>query len=396
LSLTNQGVVTANASGQTLDVNGGTMDNTAGTLAASNGGTLAVSAPLSAATYSGGTLTGNYSVDGTSGTVATLQLSALGSTGGEITTLGDGATKSSITLNGSNADTQFVDGGGKNALALGAVAAKASLTLENGYAMTTPGDLSNAGTVTIGGGAKPASLTVGAAGANTYTQTGATAVTQVDGTLQAATVTINSGLLDGNGTVKANVNNIGGTVKPGDPPGIMSIAGNYTQGSGGALDIEIGGLTGGIGAGHYSELLVGGTASLAGGLDLNLDNGFTLASGESFDVLGTGDGLTNGLTALDLDGAACTNTAVDTYQCTFGSFFDIFTEVTLDPGVLVPGLNPEDLVLDVTVVPMRVGPPPPPPVPEPGTLALFGTGLGALFAIRRRRKQAGLHAAPRA
>jgi len=32
------------------------------------------------------------------------------------------------------------------------------------------------------------------------------------------------------------------------------------------------------------------------------------------------------------------------------------------------------------------------PVPEPGTLALFGGALAALFALRRRRRQSVGHA----
>jgi len=289
----------------------GTTTNT-GTFEASNGGTLHATGGTFAS-FSGGTLTGNYVVDGT-GSTSTLQIDQLGTTGGEVLTIGDGTIKSGITLNGANANTRFVDANGNHALALGTVAANASLTLQNGYAMTTPGNLGNAGTVTIGGGGTPATLTVGPGGANTYTQIGVAALTQVDGNLKAATVTINSGLLDGNGTVTGNANNPGGTVKPGDPPGILTFTGGYGQGTGGALDIELGGLTGGTGSGHYSELLVDGSASLLGTLELNTFGGFNLANGESFDILGTGAGLTNDMAALDFNGQSCANQGGETYK----------------------------------------------------------------------------------
>jgi hypothetical protein len=61
-------------------------------------------------------------------------------------------------------------------------------------------------------------------------------------------------------------------------------------------------------------------------------NAFALATGQTFDILGAGDGLMNGLTSLELDGHACG--AFDGgYKCWAGSFFDILTEVTLDPGL---------------------------------------------------------------
>ena len=51
----------------------------------------------------------------------------------------------------------------------------------------------------------------------------------------------NSGLVQGTGTIQAgNLINTG-TVHPGDSPGILTVAGNYSQMSSGHLDIQIGG-----------------------------------------------------------------------------------------------------------------------------------------------------------
>ena len=44
-------------------------------------------------------------------------------------------------------------------------------------------------------------------------------------------------------------------------------------------------------------------------------DGFTLASGQTFDIVGTGDGLTNGLTSLSLNGRACCGSRAASFKC---------------------------------------------------------------------------------
>ncbi len=158
-------------------------------------------------------------------------------------------------------------------------------------------------------------------------------------------VTIDAGgKLGGTGTIAGNVANAGGAIKPGDAPGVLTITGDLTDTAPSALDIELGGTTPGTG---YSQLIVDGSASLLGALDLSLVDGFALASGQTFDIVGTGDGLTNGLTFLSLDGGACAAEGGDTFKCWGGgSFFDLFT-LAVVPGTVVGGLSPEDLVLSV-------------------------------------------------
>ena len=179
-------------------------------------------------------------------------------------------------------------------------------------------------------------------------------------------VTIDAtGALGGTGTIAGNVTNAGGAIKPGDAPGVMMIVGNLNETMPSDLAIELGGTTPGT---EYSQLIVDGSASLLGNLDLSLVDGFSLLSGQTFDIVGTGDGLTNGLTSLSLDGAACA-AAGGGFECNAGSFFDIFTLSTLDPGTLVPGgMSSEDLVLGVTVT----------PVPEPSTWVLMLAGFAGL------------------
>jgi hypothetical protein len=73
--------------------------------------------------------------------------------------------------------------------------------------------------------------------------------------------------------LNAGILEIGGTV---------SIQGNYTQTAGAALDIDI------AGPSTYGTLAVGGTAALAGTLNVALVNGFTPAAGSAFTILSFG------------------------------------------------------------------------------------------------------------
>ena len=65
------------------------------------------------------------------------------------------------------------------------------------------------------------------------------------------------------------------------------------------------------------------------------------------------------------------------FKCNGGAFFDIFSWSVV-PGTTVGGLNPEDLVLSVTVT----------PVPEPSTWAMMLAGFAGLgfLSYRASRK----------
>jgi PEP-CTERM motif len=120
-------------------------------------------------------------------------------------------------------------------------------------------------------------------------------------------------------------------------------------------------------------------STLVGRLDRSPVDGFSLASGQTFDIVGTGDGLTNGLTSLSLDGRACAAEGGGAFKCFGASSFDIFTLSTLDPGTLVAGgMSPEDLALSVTVT----------SAPEPSTWALMLAGFAGLgyFGYKASRR----------
>jgi hypothetical protein len=184
-------------------------------------------------------------------------------------------------------------------------------------------------------------------------------------------VTIDAtGTLGGTGTIAGNVTNAGGALKPGDAPGVLTITGDLTDTQASELDILLGGTMPGT---EYSQLIVDGAASLLGSLDLSLVDGFSLASGETFDIVGTGEGLINGLTSLSLDGRAC-GFEGGAFKCNAGAFFDLFT-LSVAPGSLVGGLNPQDLLLSVTTT----------PVPEPSTWAMMLAGFAGLGYVGYRR-----------
>ncbi len=92
----------------------------------------------------------------------------------------------------------------------------------------------------------------------------------------------NSGILRGTGTYNRVVTN-NGTVAPGESPGLLTIAGDYTQSPAGTLEIEVAGTaTPGT---DYDRLVVTGTASLNGTLTAELLGGFAPTTGVGIDVV---------------------------------------------------------------------------------------------------------------
>ena len=155
------------------------------------------------------------------------------------------------------------------------------------------------GTTTIA-----ASATVVAAGA-TINATGGAGTVNVSGVLDSNTGLLNAGtvnllsggMLKGNGTINANVNNTGGTVAPGASPGILTITGNYVQGPTGVLALEIGGTTPGT---QYDQLIVTGNAVLGGTLNTTLVNGFVPVVGATFNTIQVGGTLSGTFATTNL------------------------------------------------------------------------------------------------
>jgi hypothetical protein len=94
----------------------------------------------------------------------------------------------------------------------------------------------------------------------------------------AGAVSLQGGGLFGVGTVVANVTS-SGRISPGASVGTITIQGNYTQNAAGSLDVEI------TAPSEYDQLVVTGSATLAGRLRVTLPTGFTPTNGQAFLVL---------------------------------------------------------------------------------------------------------------
>jgi len=193
------------------------------------------------------------------------------------------------------------------------------------------------------------------------------------GSWRGGTITIGAGNLTfagGNTALDDNIVVRGGkgTVFNDDPLMIaapQTISGNLDQSATGLLDF---GLASDM-PGQYGALAISGSASLDGGLGIDLTGGFTLEKGDSFDILGFAS-LTGGFTGLSLDGAACMARPRDSWTCGGG--------VRLDEVIASTSL---DLVV-------AHGDPAGSPIPEPSTwamLALGFLGLGGLGLRKRAR-----------
>lgn len=101
-------------------------------------------------------------------------------------------------------------------------------------------------------------------------------------------VVTSGGLLRGHGTIGGNVTN-NGEVYPGGTTGVLSVGGNYVQNNDGTFVTEVSpNTTAGSG---YDQLAVNGSASLAGVLSVNVDQG-KYSAGDVYDIISAGKGVT--------------------------------------------------------------------------------------------------------
>jgi hypothetical protein len=100
-------------------------------------------------------------------------------------------------------------------------------------------------------------------------------------TTGGGSVVVTAGTLGGGGTVGGSLSNPTGTVAPGNSPGTLIIEGDFSQGVGGTLEIELAGAA----EGEFDVLEIAGNASLAGTLDVLLLGGFVPAAGQSFEII---------------------------------------------------------------------------------------------------------------
>jgi PEP-CTERM motif len=149
-----------------------------------------------------------------------------------------------------------------------------------------------------------------------------------------------------------------------------AITGSFTQSAAGVLGLDFAGDV----FGEYGALSVSKLTTLDGGLAIDLTGGFTLAKGDSFDILAFRS-LMGGFDALSLDTAACSSTVADIWTCGGGvRLREVIDATSLD--------------LFVARGSAVFGPAGSSPIPEPSTwamLALGFLGLGGLGLSKRKR-----------
>ena len=248
--------------GQAVSIAGATI--TVGSLTVAGG----------SAVVGDGTLTVNKSLNFNGGTLSNLLL--IIPSGGQFTLTGqDEKAFSGVTIDNS---------GTTKCIGTGAITGDADTVFNNNGIFTVQSASSGtATTATFGQFTNAAFVQIkGSLVANAYTQSAG----QLDlnayledgqpgplgmAVIQASTVTLNGGTLTGSGTIIGNLINNGGSIVPGHSAGSFSVQGDYTQGPNAVLALEIGGTQ----PGQFDQLLVSGTAKLAGTLSVRTIDGFT-------------------------------------------------------------------------------------------------------------------------
>ena len=198
------------------------------------------------------------------------------------------ATNSSLTVGGSATNSGAFVIGVENAAGGAAQVSAASFT-NSGVVEINESSSDKIGTLAV---------------KETYSQSGKSAVTAVDGLLTATTIQITGGTLEGAGAIIGQVVNTAGDIVAGSTlvsPGRLSIGeasavGSYKQGAKGAMTE----LLQGVGANAFGTLAVNGAVSLGGTLNVDQLGGFKFKAGEMFEIMTfKKGGLTGTFSAID-------------------------------------------------------------------------------------------------
>ncbi|MDZ7620073.1 MAG: PEP-CTERM sorting domain-containing protein, partial [Patescibacteria group bacterium] len=247
-------------------------------------------------------------------------------------------TANSVTIGDANASVGQGIGNGTLAMSGGTFSVGGDITLATGTTLSK-------GTINLSGGMLSAGSITKGTGTASFNFTG--------GTLHVGTF--------GSEARPFDLVQNGGTLAPGNSPGMTTIYGNYTMAAAGALEIEISGLDQGdrglVGGANdglgYDFVMVHGDATLAGSLNVLLLDDFYPVLGTHFDVLQTTG-------TLDITGLTLNDQFA---PMTFGWW----------EMAMIPGLGGEGAILRLSAV------------PEPSSALLLVLVLLAGCVRRRRR-----------
>ena len=288
----------------TVTVAGGSLDlsNSTNTVASftMTSGSLLGSGKLTAATYAlgGGTVTGrlgagSMTVTGNSNLNGTADVTSVSLNAGTLALGSAGRFTSSVAAFTGSSGARLSLGGSES---VGSVSGgfnvglgSATLTTGNDNTSTTySGILSGSGALM-----KQGAGTFTLSGDNTYS--GATVVSVgkllVNGSLANSVVTVgNGGALGGSGTIGSLVTvQAGGTLTPGNSPGLLTVASlDLLEGSTTLMQIVGAGSSAGTAGTDYDKVVVttAGGLGYGGTLDLDFMNTVPFANGTTFDLFG--------------------------------------------------------------------------------------------------------------
>jgi autotransporter-associated beta strand protein len=324
-TLTTSGNGTFGAADGALTVNGGTLDLGAGNRTAG-------AVVLGGGTIRNGTLTGT-SYTSTGGNVS-ASLAGPGvvftNTSGTTSLTGNNTYTGGTVINGGIVSSSLAHLPSDQTVT---IATGGELVLNDPTSGTYSGNLTGSGVFRKQG-----------SGTLTFALPTTTAIELEAGSLYSnssiGSLNIASGaFFGGNATVTGNVVN-NGTLSPGNSPGQIIVAGNFTQLPAGTLLIEFASLT------SFDQLVVTGTASLAGTLQIDVLGSYNPA-GKTFDILTAGGGV-SGTFAPVTGSAALISTVnysanavtISFVQVPFSTFAMTPNQTAIaDAALLSPGLT---------------------------------------------------------
>jgi fibronectin-binding autotransporter adhesin len=235
------------------------------------------------------TNTGTLTIAGSSQGTAALNLAADTTLAGSGQTVLTDATYSSISTN-LGASMVLTVAQGHTLRGSGYVAAGlvnlGTLTAGTGDALSILSSLRNGGQLRIDAGGMLDAI----GGLSVIVQDETSAVTTVNGLLKAATFRLEAGVLEGDGTVQADIVNLGGTIAAGNSPGALTIDGDLTLGDESLLLVEVRGTVQGV---QYDWVHVNGDLMLGGALQIDFGS-YLPRIGEEYSFLTSSAGHVSG------------------------------------------------------------------------------------------------------